>query len=107
MKYGLSDQDLTQMRAAIAQFPEITEVILFGSRAKGNHKPGSDVDLAIKGDHVTHATIYRLADRLNEDYPFPYFFDVIDYNSIDEPNLTEHINRVGITIFAQETSSHP
>ncbi len=106
MTYGLTDQDLTQMRAAMAQFPEIAEVILFGSRAKGNYKPGSDVDLAIKGDNVSHATVYRLADLLNEEYPFPYFFDVIDYNSIEEPDLTDHINRVGIAIFPRETSNH-
>lgn len=101
MTYGLTDQDLDHIREAIAKFLEIHQVLLFGSRAKGNYKPGSDIDLAIQGESVTHATIVQLADVLNEESPLPYFFDVIDYTSIDEPKLTEHINRVGVPIFTR------
>ena len=80
---------------------EISEVLLFGSRAKGNYKIGSDVDLAIKGDRVTPTTVLELSDCLNEEKPLPYFFDVIQYETIDELRLVEHIDRVGIVIFGQ------
>jgi predicted nucleotidyltransferase len=99
MKYGLIERDLIYINEAIQEFPEITEVILFGSRAKGNYKTGSDVDLAIKGGHVIYETTARFADCLNEEKPLPYFFDVVHYEAIAEPKLKEHIDRVGIKIY--------
>ena len=72
---------------------------MFGSRAKGNYKIGSDVDLAIKGGRLTYEITARLADCLNEDKPLPYFFDVVHYDAIAEPKLKEHIDRVGIDIY--------
>ena len=101
MLYGLRDSDIVHITDAISQFDEISEVLLFGSRAKGNYKIGSDVDLAIKGDRVTHMTVLELSDCLNEEKPLPYFFDVIQYETIDELRLVEHIDRVGIMIFGQ------
>jgi predicted nucleotidyltransferase len=99
MPYGLRDSDLSQIMDAIHRFDEINEVVLFGSRAKGNYKTGSDVDLAIKGDRVTHSTVAQLADCLNEEKPLPYFFDLVHYETLDEPRLVDHIDRVGIVIF--------
>jgi predicted nucleotidyltransferase len=80
-------------------------VVLFGSRAKGTQKIASDVDLAIKGKAVTYATAVRLADMLNEEKPLPYFFDVLHYESIIEPRLLEHIDRVGIVLYARKSAS--
>jgi predicted nucleotidyltransferase len=99
MKYGLIERDFIYINEAIREFPEITEVILFGSRAKGNYKTGSDVDLAIKGDLITYEITARFADCLNEEKPLPYFFDVVHYETITEPKLKEHIDRVGIKIY--------
>ena len=84
MLYGLRDSDIVHITDAISQFDEISEVLLFGSRAKGNYKIESDVDLAIKGDQVTPTTVLELSDCLNEEKPLPYFFDVIQYETIDE-----------------------
>lgn len=96
--YGLTEIDMTQILGACRQFEEIAAVVLFGSRAKGNYKPGSDVDLAVKGDRITHRTITQFADLLNEELPLPYFFDVVHYNSLDQP-LIDHIDRVGIVLY--------
>jgi len=96
---GLRESDLAHIRDAARAFPEIRQVILFGSRAKGTHKPGSDVDLALKGDALTYETVLGLTDMLNEEKPLPYFFDVVDYQRISEQALVEHINRVGVVIF--------
>ena len=102
MPYGLQDRDLKHIIESVQAFPEIDLVVLFGSRAKGTQKTGSDVDLAIKGESVTYETAVRLADMLNEEKPLPYFFDVLHYESINEPRLVEHIDRVGVVIFARE-----
>ncbi|MGB3312067.1 MAG: nucleotidyltransferase domain-containing protein [Nodosilinea sp.] len=74
MLYGLLSSDLHHITDALGQFNEIDQAVLFGSRAKGNYKQGSDVDLALKGDRITHRTVAALADCLNEDKPLPYFF---------------------------------
>ncbi len=96
---GLLENDLTLIVRAATQLPEIQQVILFGSRAKGTQKPGSDVDLAIKGQDIAYETAIRLASLLNEETPLPYFFDVVNYDAITEPQLLEHIDRVGVLIF--------
>lgn len=98
MKYGLIDRDFIHINAAIQEFPEIEKVILFGSRAKGNYKKGSDVDLAIKGDRLTYEITARFADCLNEEKPLPYFFDVVHYEAIADLMLKAHIDRVGINL---------
>jgi len=99
--YGLLDRDLRFIREAIKKYPEIDEAIIFGSRAMGNYKKGSDVDIALKGQNVNRRTVIRLADDLNEVYPLPYFFDVINYNDISNEELKKHIDSVGKTIFKQ------
>lgn len=100
MGHGLIERDLFHIRASASELKEIDQVVLFGSRAKGTHDKGSDVDLALKGKEITYATVLRLLDELNEKRPLPYFFDVVDYGSlqVDEP-LRSHIDRVGIVLF--------
>ena len=60
MKYGLKDSDLTCIVESIKRFHDIDEVVLFGSRAKGNFKKGSDVDLAIRGEKITSNTLSQI-----------------------------------------------
>lgn len=97
--YGLTESDMTQILGVCCQFEEIAVVVLFGSRAKGNYKPGSDVDLAVKGDRITHRTLAQLADLLNEELPLPYFFDIVHYNGLESQPLVDHIDRVGVVIY--------
>ncbi|MFZ4675257.1 MAG: nucleotidyltransferase domain-containing protein [Nodosilinea sp.] len=99
-RYGLSDSALEQVTEAIRQFDQIVAVVLFGSRAKGNYKPGSDIDLAVKGDRVSPRIVAQLADCLNEETPLPYFFDVVHYETLDNQALVDHIDRVGIVIYS-------
>ncbi len=106
MRYGLLDSDLDCIVGAMRQIDEIEEGILFGSRAKGNYKKGSDVDLVIKGDRVTWDTVVQLWDWLNEESPMPYFFDVVQYETISEPKLLDHIDRVGVTLYQKQTESN-
>lgn len=97
--YGLLERDLENIYAAIKEYAEIEEVVLFGSRAMANYKIGSDVDIAVKGKEVDKKTILKLSDDLNEVYPLPYFFDVIDYNTISNDRLKAHIDLEGKVIY--------
>jgi len=105
MKYGLKDRDFKYITESIRTFSEITAVILFGSRAKGNFKTGSDVDMAIKGENITHSTVTRLSYLLNEEKPLPYYFDIVHYEKISEPELKEHIDRVGVVFYESAKQS--
>lgn len=108
MNHGLIAQDLAHIRAAAAELKEINRVILFGSRAKGIHQRGSDVDLSISGKGITHSTVLCLLESLNEERPLPYFFDVVNYDSLGDEPLRQHIDRVGILLFAasEDESKH-
>lgn len=94
---GLTEKDWGLIIKAIKSFASIEQVVLFGSRAKGNYKTGSDVDFAIKGKAISYETVVQLSDVLNESVPLPYFFDVVNYAQIDA-KLREHIDRVGIDV---------
>lgn len=100
--FGLLDRDMLYIYKALEQFEEIEKVIVFGSRAMGNYKKGSDIDLAIIGKGVTNKTIFRLNDYLNEVYPLPYFFDIIQYDLIINEKLIQHINNEGKVIYTRD-----
>lgn len=99
MSYGLSDQQLEEIVEFIAAYPQVEEAILFGSRAIGNYKPASDVDIAIKGDGVTSALAARLKFDIEEDTYLPFFFDVVAYGTITREALKQHIDRKGVSIY--------
>lgn len=103
MRFGLRDNDLAHIIRMIETFHEIEKVVIFGSRAKGNHKPGSDIDIAILGDKVNFNTVASLHGILEEEGPLPYFFDIVDYTHLDHQGLKEHIDRIGQVIYVQES----
>jgi predicted nucleotidyltransferase len=94
-QFGLSEESIKWILRVIRIFPEIEEVIIFGSRAKGSSKPGSDIDLAIKGNFPDFTYPEKLRNMLENGLYLPYFFDVVDYSKIKNPDLKGHIDRVG------------
>lgn len=86
--YGLSKDELNTIKKVLKTL-DIEKVILFGSRAKGNYKKGSDVDLAIIGDEK------QVSYWLNEETNLPYFFDIINLHKITNKNLIDHIQKIG------------
>jgi predicted nucleotidyltransferase len=91
--------DIEYIVGVIAKFNEIKKAVIFGSRAKGNYKAGSDIDIAIYGDDITYDTISSLHSLLEDESPLPYLFDIVDYTHLDHKELKEHIDRVGIVIY--------
>jgi predicted nucleotidyltransferase len=96
--YGLTVIDIETICSLLRKYPKVQEAILFGSRAKGTHSPGSDVDIALKGDSL-HDTALQISTYLNQESLLPYCFDIIDYHHIDNEKLIEHINRVGKVLY--------
>jgi len=93
--FGITAKTYTMLLELFIRHPEVEEVWLFGSRAKGNHKKGSDIDLAIKGKHCNPDLALTIANQANEELPIAYQVDVIDYSAIDNHDLQEHIDRAG------------
>jgi len=94
MDFGFTEKQISLIKDIFSQFPEISEVIIFGSRAMGNYKKGSDVDLAIKGK-IDEKIILKLSRKLNDESPLPHIFDVIKYDDISNEKLKEHISSFG------------
>jgi len=99
--FGITEKSYNMLLELFTRHPEVEEVWLFGSRAKGTHKKGSDIDLAIKGENCNSDLALTLANQANEELPIPYQVDIIDYSSIDNPDLKEHIDRVGKLFYSK------
>jgi predicted nucleotidyltransferase len=102
MKFGLKEQTINKIIKVFQSFPEIEQVILYGSRAKGTNKQGSDIDLTIKGKNLNLQLINKIDLEL-DDLLLPYTFDLSIYNQIDNPDLLEHIKRVGKDFYISKT----
>ena len=98
-KFGLLVSDLENINKVLSVYPKVVKAYLFGSRAKGNFKNGSDIDIALIGEDLDFQTISKISFKLNEETSMPYKFDVLNYHSIKEPDLIEHIDRVGIELY--------
>jgi predicted nucleotidyltransferase len=98
---GLEEWEQLIIIQAIQRFSSIDVVRLYGSRAKGNYRRGSDVDLAIQGEQLSPEICAALHDVLEEETPLPYFFDVTDLNRLQYDGLREHIERVGKTLYSR------
>ena len=95
---GLSEIQLNKILSVFSKFDAIKKVKLYGSRAKGNYRTGSDVDLALFGDDFSHHDLTSIALQL-DDLMLAYTFDLSRFQDIESDELIEHINRVGITIY--------
>lgn len=92
--FGLSSIYITKINSIFCQYPNIEEVIIFGSRAKGNFRDNSDIDLAIKGKDINLLTLHQIENKLEELY-IPNFIDLIVFDNIENSDLINHIDRVG------------
>ena len=100
MEYGLSDNTITSLFSIFTKYSGIKQVILYGSRAKGNFRVGSDIDITLKTDNsFTHYDLLKITDDL-DDSNMPYFFDVSIYDTLSNPDLKAHIDRVGKILYS-------
>lgn len=91
---GLSDKDVESIRETLRLFPKVGEAILYGSRAKGSYRPGSDIDLTLKGNELSYQDLLNIELAL-DDLLLPYKIDLSLHHQLDNPQLIDHIARVG------------
>ena len=102
-QFGLRSSDLAFLHNLFEKTDEIEQALIFGSRAKGNHKTGSDVDLALQGEKLNPKITSHIHYILEEESPMPYFFDVVDYTHLDKKELREYIDKVGVVIYSRNS----
>ena len=103
MRYGLSDETIEQICGVLARYPAIEKAVLYGSRAKGTFKPGSDIDLSLHGATLTLKDLGDI-DFALDSLLIPYTIDLLIFDTLDHVKLREHIERVGKIIYQRGAS---
>ena len=99
--HGLSRQTVQQIQDVLAHFPEVGKATLFGSRAKGLAKDGSDIDLALYGEGLDWRVLGRIEDELGE-LLLPYNFSLLHHGIGTDVQVAAHIARVGVLFYRCE-----
>ncbi|RLB75402.1 MAG: nucleotidyltransferase domain-containing protein [Deltaproteobacteria bacterium] len=94
MKFGLSDSTILKIQQVFEKYPQIDKVMVYGSRAKGTFRPGSDIDLTLFGKELDQRQCSEIAEELDE-LLLPYTIDLSVFDQLKHPDLKEHIERVG------------
>jgi predicted nucleotidyltransferase len=97
-EFGLPDKTLAVIRQILAGYSAVEKAILYGSRAKGNYRPGSDIDLTLIGNQLDYRLLGEIAAKLEES-PIPYQVDLSLWSQLDHAGLREHIERVGVVFY--------
>ena len=98
MSHGLSANTVDRIVTVLSRHPEIEKAVLYGSRAKGNYRTGSDIDLTLFGPQLNHSLLARIDDEL-DDVLLPYKIDLSIFTNLTHPELIEHIQRVGVVFY--------
>lgn len=98
--FGLPLRVREEIVSLLRDYPEISRATIFGSRAKGNYRPGSDIDLCLDAAELTMRRRLALENRL-DDLLLPWRIDLLLRDEIDNPALLDHIDRVGLELFIQ------
>ena len=100
-RHGLSERTVAQIQEVLARFPRVEKAVLFGSRAKGVQKPGSDIDLALSGDGLDWRVLGRIEDAL-DDLLLPNGFSLLHHHERTDSEVAAHIARVGLPFYRRE-----
>lgn len=103
-RFGLSARVIDQIRSVLEQHPAVQRAVIYGSRAKGNYKPGSDIDLtlfAAEGKALGHRELADILDEI-DDLLLPYTLDLSAFEQLHHEALQEHIQRVGVVFYERE-----
>lgn len=97
-KYGLPLTAIEKINAVFRSHPQVNKVVLYGSRAMGTHRAASDIDLTIISSTADLTLLFTIENEI-EDLLLPYKVDLSLMSKIDNPNLIDHIHRVGIPFY--------
>ena len=99
--FGLNKDEIDSIKTVFSQYPLIEKVLIYGSRAKGNYRNNSDIDFTIIGKDINLSLLFEIENRL-DDLMLPYKIDLSIFSKIENADLVDHINRIGIIFFSRE-----
>lgn len=105
-RFGLPEEAVDKINGVLSAHPEVESAILYGSRAKGNYKPGSDIDLTLVGEQLDHHDLLKIMNEL-DDLLLPYTIDLSIFHMIDHGALRDHIQRVGQEFYRRQDAERP
>ncbi len=100
---GLTKRDIDRIKAVFSKYKQIEKVLIYGSRAKGNYKPASDIDLTLIGKNIDLSLQLKIEFDL-DDLMLPYKFDISIYDKITNPEFIDHIIRVGKEFYKRKSN---
>ncbi len=100
--FGLSDNTINSIKNIFSKYKQVEKVVIYGSRAKGNYRKGSDIDLSFFGKNINRSILHKIEENIEELY-LPYIFDMSIYKQIVNKNLIEHIVRVGKEFYVKKS----
>ena len=106
MTFGLSQSTIATLHEIFKRYAGLEKVIVYGSRAKGNYKTGSDIDLTLVGKALSLDDMMKIKSDL-DDSSLPYLVDVSLFDQLDNESLRDHIQRVGVVFYEQASFDSP
>ena len=104
MKFDIPENELEKVVGTISRESQVEGIILYGSRAKKTFRLGSDIDLCLEAPGLDSPTLLRIENEL-DDLLLPWKIDIAIRDRINDPDLLEHIARVGKTLYLRKTAS--
>lgn len=99
--FGLPIAATEKIKAVFARHPQVDKVVLYGSRAKGNYKNSSDIDLTLYGHGLNQSILLKIIGEL-DDLLLPWMIDISIFSTLDHVKLREHIERVGVIFYQRD-----
>lgn len=96
--FGLKSEALEKIQSVLIAFPEVEKCVVYGSRAMGNYRHNSDIDLTLVGKKLSLTELFRIENEL-DDLLLPYQIDLSIFHQIDNPELINHIEEQGKTLY--------
>lgn len=99
--FGLSSDIINTLEGVFSQYPEIERVLIFGSRANGNFKDGSDIDLAILAPTLSDSRFAQLWNQLDE-LPIVFKMDILHWDRLANQHLRTKVLDEGRVLFPSQ-----
>ncbi len=97
--YGIPEKSYRLILNSFKDFEQIEKVAVYGSRAIGNFKRGSDIDLVVYGKSLNQISVLKLKTKLEQELPIPFYFDITHYESLPDNDLKKHIDNYSKIIY--------
>jgi len=98
--WGLRPEELDRIREVLAAHSKVSDAVIYGSRATGTQRAGSDIDLTLRGK-LAWPELQKIEAEL-DGLELPYTIDLSIESQIENPALREHIQRYGETLYTRD-----